>query len=73
MLRALNYADGLVAREDARATNHTSQLCTGESQVTIWSRKMLKAAQHALAPSGSECLVRKYVDRQGNAQLDTGV
>lgn len=35
-------------------------------QVEIWNKEGDKAAANACAPSGSPCLTRQYVDRQGN-------
>ncbi len=58
MLRALAYAYSVIAEEIYKG-HHPKQL-------HIWNQECDKAAANAVAPSGSPCLTRQYVDRQGN-------
>ena len=58
MLKALTYAYAVIVEETYKGYH--------PQQLYIWNRECDKAAANAVAPSGSPCLTRRYVDRQGN-------
>jgi hypothetical protein len=72
MLRALAYVEPLAAHEETCDTQRdrgakVPGLGThDQEQHRIWLAKGAECSQYSVAPSGSECLTRLYVDRQGN-------
>lgn len=67
MLRALSYFEPICSYEEAVDGARYPRVSRSDiEQHAIWHREGVASASSAMAPAGSECLTRLYVDRRGD-------